>query len=785
MKFINLIKEAGIETELKEDITSGSVIVYHRTGRNGSPVQGIAADGYRVGSRAMYGIGVYTTYDFQSQSNNYMRYQYGNIIIESKVISMKDFLIFDYDIAKKIYGNKNYTLERQLRLILGKDFSLLNEKDIEKLNIELSTFNYSSDVALNFYTEYGNIVSRLRGIVFTGQSDGKVLVSYDRKNVEPIRYTLDEGKTWKNIINKNIYQRLKGYDDDSSNVKDSHILNRIDAKRSLTNDDVNYIIGNERLLSKLDNNGIINLVRFSNERDKIIEIILNNEKVLSNLSGEGINYLIYSSNEPNKIINLILNNERIVSNLNSEGVGLLFKNSKESEKIINVLLNNERFLLNLDSNTISKLFENSKEHEKIINKLLNNEKLISKLDSNSIIYMVRTSNQPEKQIDLLINNDNFVLNMSVDTFDSFFSGNNPEKIFYTVINHNNQKIKQYLPYINNQVLSNLLSDSKDPQKIIDYLLNFDFFMKNTYLENINTFFYFYGLDNIDVLINQLLNNEEFFNNIDKSTIKMIIRYSDYLPNTMKKLGEKGEEFIKNIKHNDITELFYGYLTSPSDLIDLLGDKFTEYITSDYLNDSDLEQLLVGSNDELMKEIFLSNEIFISEIDPRKLQLLFEHISDRQMVMDIILNNESFMSNINKSHLYVMFIYRSKFEKKDDLIGKLIKNDYFLLNMDDDSLNEILKNTSDKNSIINKLMENERFLPNMKERVLSIILVNTSSQFDIIKKMLKYLNESHINAMKISLGFNNRDEIFNYVKKYRPDLFDKNIQENIKRIKRLL
>jgi hypothetical protein len=391
------LNESKQETELKEEITSGSVIVYHRTGRNGSPVEGIAADGYRVGERAIHGIGVYTTYDLNSQLNLGMINMYGNIIIESKVISMKDFLIFDYDMAKRIYGNKNYTLERQLRLILGKDFNLLNEKDFETLNIELTTFKYTGDVAYKFYMKHKNIIPKLRGIVFTGDSDGKVLISYDRKNVEPLRYTLDEGKTWKNIINKNIYQRLKGYNDDSNNLKDVHLLNKIDTKSGLTNDEVNYIIGNERLLSTiLDSDNIINLVRHSDERDKIINFILNDEKLLSKLNNYGIEYIIKMSNEPEKVFNLLGN--KGVDYLSNLDISNIIRNSTEPEKFINLFGTiGKEYISNLSDFDILNLIRNSPEPEKLINSLGNRGKeYISNLNKFNLRRILDDSVKPDK-----------------------------------------------------------------------------------------------------------------------------------------------------------------------------------------------------------------------------------------------------------------------------------------------------------------------------------------------------------------------------------------------------
>ena len=182
MKYLSRFNESF---KINEDITSGSVIVYHRTGKNGvSPVKGIAADGFRVGSGDAYGAGVYTTYNLKSQMTDYMK-TYGNILIECKVLSMDKFLIFDYDVAKKIYGNKNYTLDNQLRLILGSEWK--NYKDSERFQKLLNTIKDRRSTRANQITsnlaesiiefQKGSLLGKIRGIVFTGRRDGNVLVS--------------------------------------------------------------------------------------------------------------------------------------------------------------------------------------------------------------------------------------------------------------------------------------------------------------------------------------------------------------------------------------------------------------------------------------------------------------------------------------------------------------------------------------------------------------------------------------------------------------------------------
>jgi hypothetical protein len=463
MKFINLIKESNIETELKEDITSGSVIVYHRTGRKGSPVQGIAADGYRVGSGDKYGVGVYTTYNLVSQMTDYHRSEYGSIIIESKVISMKDFLIFDYDIAKKIYGNKNYTLDKQLQLILGKELD--RYKDDNELKILISKLNnieYTSDIVEAFYEYYPDIISKLRGIVFTGRTDGKVLVSYDRKNVEPIRYTEDEGKTWKNIINRDVYKRLKGYDIDK-NLEIEHIKNKLDTKRNLNNYEFNILLNNRELIQRLDNYVIDNLLINSSEPDKLINILLNNKELINILDEDIINNIIIYLKKSDSIINILSNNKDLISKLNTTAISHLLANSSEPE-IIMKLINNkgEEYILNLDSGNIQELLSYSLEPNKILNILLNSREFISRLDINKFIELLRNSSEPKDIIYKLKNKSKeFISKLDEDNIINLLLFS---KQFEKVINVLGNEGKELISRLDGNKINNILKYIKNPER---------------------------------------------------------------------------------------------------------------------------------------------------------------------------------------------------------------------------------------------------------------------------------------------------------------------------------
>ena len=228
-----IITESQLK-KLNEDITASRMIVYHRTGKKTgfNPSKNIADIGYNIGKGNAYGYGVYTTYDLESQLNDNMKMSYGDIIIESQILDISKFIIFNYDIAKKIYKSR-YQFRDQLEQILGKK-EWLNYKNNDTIKdihniLDEGNIKYTSKLAQDFYNSFrDSIVKKLNGMIFTGGNDGNVLVVYNRRNIEPFRYSEDDGQTWTNVRNVKTYQRIKDSDDYKNNTEIQHILNKIE-----------------------------------------------------------------------------------------------------------------------------------------------------------------------------------------------------------------------------------------------------------------------------------------------------------------------------------------------------------------------------------------------------------------------------------------------------------------------------------------------------------------------------------------------------------------------------
>ena len=195
---------------------------YHRTDIKN--VASIVEKGFLPGWGAMYGKGWYMCYDLDSQIGKGMEH-YGNALIKSKILE-KNALVFDYNISKKYFGSK-YTINDQLianHFYRGKEFIPDPWKEIsEACELSLIDPRYSATIAYNCFVEdlKGSAVirqkslnpspqsrgdrwgvnsvglkndlpriSKLTGIIFSGNHDGNVYVCYDPKSAIPVEYAI-------------------------------------------------------------------------------------------------------------------------------------------------------------------------------------------------------------------------------------------------------------------------------------------------------------------------------------------------------------------------------------------------------------------------------------------------------------------------------------------------------------------------------------------------------------------------------------------------------------------
>ena len=213
---------------INESIDGGSFIVYHRTDREPLDFnKGFKSSQYG----GAYGTGLYTFYNLASTEK---QSKYGKNIIEISVQNNGKFLILDPSLLKKVYGN-DITLIEQLKKVFGGKFNKFYQENKERLeeikNLDLGfkddqgrTNSQQILGALAFGCK--GFIKECDGAAIIDGRLGEVFVLYETNLMNPIRYSDDDGKTWKSIKNKesyNIGKDNRSGEDKISNQKFSGI----------------------------------------------------------------------------------------------------------------------------------------------------------------------------------------------------------------------------------------------------------------------------------------------------------------------------------------------------------------------------------------------------------------------------------------------------------------------------------------------------------------------------------------------------------------------------------
>ena len=166
----------------------------------------------------MYGKGLYCCYDLNQQLEPEMR-RYGAYILKGK-IDLNGFAILDYE----IYGlaNPRGNFQEHLKQI-GTNME----------SVQYST-PYTSRIAQNIWKKCK--ANGYSGIIFTGETDGKVAVVWNRRNFIPYQYSKDNAATWKTLTPdiKSIKRpHDPEYDKDDQAIKFSKILKELSRKEEI------------------------------------------------------------------------------------------------------------------------------------------------------------------------------------------------------------------------------------------------------------------------------------------------------------------------------------------------------------------------------------------------------------------------------------------------------------------------------------------------------------------------------------------------------------------------
>ena len=170
------------ETLLQERVFGAQAFVYH--GSSTPPdvwIPAISRDEFKPGGGDMYGKGLYTVYDLDKTQTS--EGGYGKYVYKLKV-NLYGFVIFDKDVAMKVYGQA--LTPRQQILKLGLD-------DLAEFVPE--SFSYDKFTSADALNASKNLKGQVKGLVFTGRQDGRVAVIYDPSAVVPV--------SWREAVSKN------------------------------------------------------------------------------------------------------------------------------------------------------------------------------------------------------------------------------------------------------------------------------------------------------------------------------------------------------------------------------------------------------------------------------------------------------------------------------------------------------------------------------------------------------------------------------------------------------
>jgi hypothetical protein len=201
---------------LVEKIVGNTGWVYHRT-KNNPEESDIITQGIRPSTNqsAMYGRGLYCCYDFDQQLKSQME-MYGDYIIKGKV-DLNNFAILDENVYR--LANPRGDFEKHL-------------KDIgTNMNSVKHNIPYTSRTARIIWKKCKE--KAYNGIVFTGETDGKVVVIWNRRNFIPFQYTMDDGINWIKLTpNIKSIKRPhdREYDKDDEKISYSKILRELSNK---------------------------------------------------------------------------------------------------------------------------------------------------------------------------------------------------------------------------------------------------------------------------------------------------------------------------------------------------------------------------------------------------------------------------------------------------------------------------------------------------------------------------------------------------------------------------
>ena len=186
----HLLRSLIRETLLLEEVYGAQAVVYHGTKADPRAlISALLNDEFKAGAGggALYGMGLYTVYDPDGART--MTGFYGDHVIKLKV-NLYGYIIFDPGTALKVY-KRPLTLPEQAEEVGYSDTVVEVLRSAEEIR---SNANYTSEIALSVYKV---LQKEVKGLVYTKEGDGKVVVVYDPTTAVPM--------AWKRVsVTKNL-----------------------------------------------------------------------------------------------------------------------------------------------------------------------------------------------------------------------------------------------------------------------------------------------------------------------------------------------------------------------------------------------------------------------------------------------------------------------------------------------------------------------------------------------------------------------------------------------------
>jgi hypothetical protein len=200
MTTTSLLRSLIRETLLLEEVYGAQAVVYHGTEADPKElIEALVDDAFEPGrgSGSLYGQGLYTVYDLKGSQTE--AGYYGRSIIKLK-LNLYGYIIFDPEVALQVYKAPLSIAEQAKEIGAGKDI-------IEKLK---SLHFYKSEITSPQAKDASKFLKgRVKGIVYTGENDGRCAVAYDATTAVPIAWKYVEDDKWNSVSKDYIKPSLR------------------------------------------------------------------------------------------------------------------------------------------------------------------------------------------------------------------------------------------------------------------------------------------------------------------------------------------------------------------------------------------------------------------------------------------------------------------------------------------------------------------------------------------------------------------------------------------------